>query len=222
MRLLKDHDQAVASDTSLQLHPDTLRLVDEEDAKHTGTPKLPTSTFTLLSGGAQGAEAEFGSCAEKHGLTEMTFSFEGRRTERVRGLVNLSENELKQGEVSSAYLRQHMHRTYPETPLMRKVLQSIYHQVNSASEVYVVGVIQADATVKGGTGWAAELARHWKKPVRVYCQEKKCWHEWKEGAWVKVADPVIRTTRFTGTGTRFLSDDGRAAIRSLFERSFVR
>jgi hypothetical protein len=221
VRLLKDHDQPVASDTHLHLHADTLRLVTEgEDAA--AAPKLPPNAYTLLSGGAQGAEAEFGALAEKYGLGETTFSFDGRRTERTRGLVNLSDNELKQGEVSSAYLRAHMHRSYPETPLMRKVLQSIYHQVNSAGEVFVVGIIQPDHTVKGGTGWAAELARHWKKPVHVYCQERKCWHEWKDAGWVKTADPVIRSTRFNGTGTRFLSDEGRAAIRSLFERSFAR
>jgi hypothetical protein len=218
VRLLKDHDSPAPVDTHLHLHPDTLHLVAEGEAP---TPsKLPPAGYTLLSGAAAGAEAEFGTCAERHGLAELNFSFAGRATERARGLVMLSETELRQGEVSSSYLTKHMHRTYPETPLFRKVLQSIWHQVNTTGEVFAVGVIQADQTVKGGTGWAAELARHMDKPVHVYDQDKKGWFRWHAGTWVDAGAPVVQKTRFTGTGTRFLTEDGRAAIRALFERSF--
>ncbi|HKA91413.1 MAG TPA: hypothetical protein VKE22_27310 [Haliangiales bacterium] len=218
LRLLKDHGDAVPPDTHLVLHADTMRIVTEEEDRR--RPTLPPAAFTLLSGGAPGAEAEFGACAEKHGLAEMNFTFVGRPTERTRGLYTLSESELRQGDVSSSYLRAHMHRKYPETPLFRKVLQSIWHQVSSAGQVFCVGVIQPDDTVKGGTGWAAELARHWTKPVHVYDQEKKGWFAWDGGKWAKEDAPLIQKTRFTGTGTRFLTDDGREAIRSLFERSF--
>jgi hypothetical protein len=31
----------------------------------------------LFSGGAAGAEAEFGACAERHGVEEVNFTFEG-------------------------------------------------------------------------------------------------------------------------------------------------
>ena len=134
--------------------------------------------------------------------------------------MTLSDTELKLGEVSTSYLSTHMHRTYPETPLFRKVLQSIWHQVNTAGEVFAIGVIQTDNTVKGGTGWAAELARHQEKSVHVYDQEKRSWHRWSGSTWVVESEPVISKTRFTGTGTRFLSADGKAAIRALFERSF--
>jgi hypothetical protein len=219
VRLLKDHDAPAPVDTPLHLHPDTLSLFNDGEAPHTVTAHMPAAAHTLLSGGAAGAEAEFGSCAEKWGLAEINFSFTGRSTERDRGLVVLSENELKQGDVSSSYVQAHMHRKYPETPLFRRVLQSIWHQVNTTGEVFAVGVLQKDNTVKGGTGWAAELARHMDKSVHVYDQEQKCWFRW-QGGWVAEKDPVITKTRFTGTGTRFLSDDGRDAIRALFQRSF--
>ena len=100
------------------------------------------------------------------------------------------------------------------------MLQSIWHQVNSTGEVFAIGVIQADNTVKGGTGWAAELARHWEKTVHVYDQDKKAWFRWAGSSWTEEPAPVIGRTRFTGTGTRFLTEDGRNAIRALFERSF--
>lgn len=219
VRLLKDHSEVPPPDTHLILHVDTMRLLTDADAQ-SATPKMPTGAYTLLSGAAAGSEAEFGACAEAWGLGEVNFSFTGRAVEHTRGLVTLSDAELVQGDVSSAYLKAHMHRTYPQTPLFRKVLQSIWHQVNSAGEVFAVGVILPDKTVKGGTGWAAELGRHEKKPVHVFDQEKRAWYTWQGGDWVAEKDPVVSRTRFCGTGTRFLTGDGKAAIRALFERSF--
>src|SRR5690606_15554262 len=118
--------------------------------------------------------------------------------------------ELAQGAVSQVYMEAHMHRRYPATPLFQKTLQSIWHQVNTSQEVFAVGLILPDDTVKGGTGWAAELARVWHKPVHVYDQERRGWFLWQDKEWVPVQDPVISARRFTGTGTRYLSDHGRA------------
>jgi hypothetical protein len=181
---------------------------------------LHPAAYTLLSGGAPGAETEFGECAEKWGLQEQNFSFKGRSSGRTRGLVELSEAELRQGEVSKSYLSAQLHRTFPATPTFQNMLKTIWHQVSTASQVFVIGTVLPDGTVKGGTGWAAELARHWKKPVFVFDQEKHGWLTWNENAWSKIDPPSITKTRFTGTGTRFLSDEGKAAIHALFERSF--
>ncbi len=220
VRLLKDHDDTTARDTRLRLRPDTLRLVtDEEDERP--APSFPPSAYTVLSGAAIGAEAEFGACAERWGVQEVNFSFAGRgEVARTRGLVQLTDSELEQGAVNDAYLIAHMHRSYPNTPLFRKVLQSIWHQVNTAGEVFVVGLIQPDQTVKGGTGWAAELGRRIEKSVYCFDQERRAWFAWRDGAWAEVETPKITRLRFAGTGTRFLSDAGRTAIRELFEKSF--
>ncbi len=218
LRLLKDHDNEAPHGTHLTLHPDTLRLKFDGDSKT--TTKLPNSAFTLMSGGAQGAEQLFGEQAEKHGVSEVTYSFAGRNAKRNRGLVNLSEDELSEGTVSPIYVQAQMHRTYPNTPLFRKTLASIWHQVTTAGEVFTVGWIKEDDTVKGGTGWAAELGRHWNKPVHVYDQERKGWFTWDGNAWVAEEPPRITSRRFTGTGTRFLTDEGRQAIEELFARSF--
>ena len=175
---------------------------------------------TVTVAGVRGAEAEFGACAEKYGLTEKTFSFKGHEIERKRGLVLLSDDELTRRQVSALYLKAHMHREFPNTDLFRRVLASIWHQVSSANEVFAVGVILDNKTVMGGTGWAVELAKNFTLPLWVFDQEKKSWFTWKNGDWHKTADPVISGRRFTGSGTRLLSDDGRKAIRALFERSF--
>jgi hypothetical protein len=113
-----------------------------------------------------------------------------------------------------------MHRSYHDTPLFKKVLQTIWHQVNHGQEIYVVGKILPDQTVKGGTGWGAEFAKLCNKPLFVFDQERAGWFRFAADAFEPAKDPVIRHPHFCGTGTRFLGTDGAAAITELFERSF--
>ena len=174
----------------------------------------------LYSGAAAGAEAAFGVTAERYGIAEVNYSFEGHKDARNRGLRVLTNAELQQGDVSLSYVSKLMHRKYRDTPLFRKVLQSIWHQVNSGQEIYVVGSILEDGTVKGGTGWGAEFAKLCNKPLFVFDQPKNGWFRWASEAWVAESEPVVRHPHFTGTGTRFLEDNGQDAIYALFERSF--
>ncbi len=176
--------------------------------------------FVLYSGGAKGAEACFGELAEKYGLTEVNYSFEGHPIERTRGIRYLTNQELAQKDVSIAYVSKLMNRTYSRAPIFRKVLQTICWQVTSGMEVYVVGHILEDNTVKGGTGWGAEYAKICNKPLFVFDQVKDAWFQWMEGEWQQVQAPAISSQYFTGTGTRFLEDNGRKALEDLFERSF--
>ena len=107
----------------------------------------------LFSGGAKGSEAAFGAIAEEHGIEEVNFSFEGHSIERQRGLRVLNHEELLRGMSAWNMCLDLMNRRYTETPTLRKLLQSIWYQVNSGQEIYVIGEILEDRTVKGGTGW---------------------------------------------------------------------
>jgi len=176
----------------------------------------------LYSGAANGAESAFGAAAETRGIPEVNFTFEGHNDARSRGIRVLTPEELKLGDVSLAYVSRLMHREYRDTPLFKRVLQSIWHQVNNGQEIYVVGRILEDGTVKGGTGWGAEFAKLCNKPLFVFDQAADAWRRWDGGgsAWVTADAPVITHPHFAGTGTRFLEDNGRKAIDELFTRSF--
>ncbi len=174
----------------------------------------------LFSGGAQGAEAEFGANAERLGIDEVNFSFEGHTHVRDRGLRILTHEELLSGDVSLAYVSKLMNRRFSEGPAFRKVLQTIWHQINSGQEIYVIGKILPDQTVKGGTGWGAEFAKLCNKPLHVFDQDRDGWFHWTGEAWAEASGPVITHPSFTGTGTRFLEDNGKRAIEALFQRSF--
>jgi hypothetical protein len=60
--------------------------------------------------------------------------------------------------------------------------------VNAASQVFVVAPSMDDGTVRGGTGWGAELARLWKKPLFVFDQQKHGWFRWNDKSW-EIASP---------------------------------
>lgn len=174
----------------------------------------------LFSGAAAGAEAAFGAAAERHGVQEVNFSFAGHKDARTRGLRVLTPEELAHGDVSLSYVGRLMHRQYPQTPLFRKVLQSVWHQVNAAREVFVVGRINDDDTVKGGTGVAAEYAKFFNKPLHVFDQQRDGWFRWTGERFEAGGAPTIEQAYFAGTGTRFLEDNGRTAIDELFARTF--
>ena len=65
----------------------------------------------LFSGGAAGAEAEFGACAERHGVEEVNFTFDGHRDARSRGIRVLTHEELEHGDL-------------PPYDILRKLMQT--------------------------------------------------------------------------------------------------
>src|SRR5262249_7338596 len=108
LRLLKDHDNKDLADLHLRLDPHSMRIIDEDVPPPSTKPKDPRR-FRLYSGGARGAEAAFGACAEKIGMSEVHFSFAGHRfLERSRGVVVLDESELKKGDFSLVYVSKHL------------------------------------------------------------------------------------------------------------------
>ena len=181
---------------------------------------LKKENCTLYSGGLHGAESYFGDMAEKWGVKEVNFSFAGHKVNRSNNLVLLSDEELKRGDISMELASKMMGRQYYESETIRKVLQTIFHMVNSGHQIFVVGTIMDDNTVKGGTGWAVELAKLFNRPVSVYGQVRKEWYSWRDGKWV-ADSPRIQHETFVGSGTRYLTDDGRQAIAQLFEDSFA-
>ncbi|MBX3043659.1 MAG: hypothetical protein KIT33_02895 [Candidatus Kapabacteria bacterium] len=174
----------------------------------------------LFSGAAPGAEAHFGTTAEKFGIEEVNFSFEGHEHSRLRGIRILNHEELKQGDISLTYASKIMNREYPKTPTFRKILQTIWYQINNGQEIYVIGKILDDKTVKGGTGWGAEFGKICNKPLFVFDQDENRWFKWNKEDWISVNEPLISSGHFTGTGTRLLKENGKKAIEDLFKRSF--
>ncbi|MDR0476966.1 MAG: hypothetical protein LBH14_03375 [Desulfobulbaceae bacterium] len=175
---------------------------------------------TFYSSGLKGAETAFGEAAEKAGVNEVIFSFDGHKLCREKNAVILSQEDLERGDISMELASRMMNRTYYETEKIRKVLQTIFHMVNHGHQVFVVGAIQEDGSVKGGTGWAVELAKMFNRPLHVFDQPTKKWFTWKNKDGWQEDNPRIEYDTFVGSGTRYLSEAGHSAITQLFADSF--
>ena len=178
--------------------------------------------FILFSGGAPGAEAEFGACAERHGIEEVNFTFDGHNEARRRGVRVLNHEELQAGDVSLEYVSRLMHRRYTDSPTIRKVLQTLWYQVNNGQEIYVIGV---------DPGRRDRARRHrLGRRVREAVQQAAVRLRSGQGRLVRVDRratgrprqdaPTITHPHFTGTGTRKIHDNGKRAIEELFTQSF--
>ena len=174
---------------------------------------------TLISGGHKGAEAEFGRAAKRWEIEQTTLSFAGHSMEWPVNVRVLSADELAAGDVSMEIVSKRMGRTYHQADLIRRVTQSLFHMVNPAYQIFAIGWIQPDDTVKGGTGWGVELAKLFNRSLHVFDQGRNEWFTWRDGHWIPDS-PSIGEKIFAGTGTRNLTDEGRAAIAALFERAF--
>jgi KaiC/GvpD/RAD55 family RecA-like ATPase len=218
--LLKDHDSDKREELHLRLDHHTMRVIDEHLPPKVQRPH-GGRRHRLVSGGGKGAEAEFGACAERWGLVEINFSFDGHRSlVRRRGVRVLEDSELEQGDFSLVYASGRLKRKLSEIPQVRRVLQTIWHQVTQARQVFAIGALQPDGTLRGGTGWGAELARLWDKPLYVFDQSKEAWFHWTGSEWHPADQPVISSEVFAGIGTQHLTPKAKEAIVELFRRSF--
>ena len=180
---------------------------------------LTPDKVTVYAGGHKGTEEYFGQTAEKWGIQEVTFNFEGHSIARDRGLKVLSDEELSQGGVSPDIIKKRMEREFAQTALMQKIFQVMFHIVNNGYQVFAAGWLLSNGTVKGGTGWAVELARLFNRPVHLFEQERKEWVSWVNNEWV-TDEPLICHKTVAVTGTRNLSDEAKKAIDELFASSF--
>ena len=172
----------------------------------------------LYHGGHKGAEAAFSRAAEEWGITETTLSFEGHEMERAKNVEVLDDEKLQEGRVSMEFVFQVLGRRFHTGKGIRRVIKLMFHAIVRSDELFAVGWIQDDETVKGGTGWGVELAKLFNRTVHVLDQEKKKWFTWQKHGWCESV-PMLPQGSFSATGTRHLTAAGQHAIEDLFERS---
>ena len=197
LQLLKDHDNTDLSELNLRLDPATMRVVDEDLPPHSNKPR-DASRFHLYSGGARGAEAEFGRSAERWGVGETHFSFDGHPfLERERGVVILDDDELKRGDFSLVYASHRLHRQLSQILNIKRILQTSWHQISRSNEVFVVVLCRTALCARHRLGRRA--ARPWSKPVCLFDQEKGSWFRWDAVRWREEAELRNERTTFAAS-----------------------
>lgn len=178
------------------------------------------------SGGCPGADIAWEREGEKYGVKTISYSFHNHVHEGKNPKI-LTVDELAEGwfhvKLADKTLKKNVESL--DSPYMRNLLCRNWFQVKNAERVIAIieGFITED-TVKGGTGWAVQMAIDSDKPVFVYYQHPM------GGGWFRYM-PVVGfesmrgdipelAENFAGIGTRNLNMYGEDAIRRVYYESF--
>lgn len=164
------------------------------------------------SGGAIGADYEWGCQGAKYGVVTRHY-WHGKRT--PHGNVRITEEEYEEGRQHVLHANRVLHRR-PEKYM--DLLARDWCQVKYAEAVFAIAYLDR-GVVKGGTGWAVQMAIDEGKPVWLYDQEWEQWLTYKNGEWVGCDVPVL-TKNFAGVGSRNINERGIKAIGEVFKKTF--
>ena len=135
---------------------------------------MQRSDFILFSGGAPGAEAEFGANAERLGIEEVNFTFEGHSHVRQRGLRFLNHEELLTGDVSLEYVSKLLNRRYTDSPDDPEgAPEHLVSRSTAARKSTSSARSSTTAPSRAAPGWGAEFAKLCNKPLFVFDQEQE-------------------------------------------------
>jgi hypothetical protein len=176
-----------------------------------------------LSGGAVGADLQFGMCAGMAGHTVFHFNFRGHRSKAPKSeQVVLTPEQLVQADEHLVAANRKLGRAFPtSSDFVNNLLRRNYWQIRDTQSVYAVAGIDPKGLLYGGTAWAVQMFidRFYGGacPVYVFDQEKDGWFTWNGSTWDRLDDqPPAPDGVWTGIGTsKNLLDNGKNAIRRL-------
>lgn len=180
-----------------------------------------------LSGGAEGADLQFGMVCGIAGMTVIHWSFKKHKTNApAQEVVLLDESQLKDADALLKQASLKLKKYFPPKSIyVRNLLRRNYYQVAWSDSVYAVATIKG-GLVQGGTGWAVEIFKNrfanMACPCYVFCQEAGYWNEWNGTEWERIYEPPMPSGIFAGIGTRDLNVLGKMAIRVLMNYKNVR
>lgn len=176
-------------------------------------------TPICLSGGAEGADLQWGLCAGKAGHQVYHFIFEGHRSKAPESeKVVLTQDMLLRADPFLHKANETMKRRFPSSNgFVNSLLRRNHYQVRDAGSLYAVSTIGKDGLVSGGTSWAVQMFLDQfgaDACCYVFDQVRLQWFSW-QGLWVAIDAPPVPTGIWAGIGTRELTSEGKDAIRAL-------
>lgn len=165
------------------------------------------------SGGAVGSDSYWGAIGEKYGVVSEHYYY-GNKT--PNGNHQITQEQFEEGKEHVLKANETLHRR-PDAYM--NLLSRNYAQVKNADAIFAVGHLK-NGIVDGGTGWAVQMAIDDNKPVYVYDQIRKQWFANLNGSWQVFSGIPKLTKNFAGIGTRELNQDGKDAIKQVYENTF--
>ena len=188
--------------------------------------------YICHSGGCPGADMEWEREGEKYGVKTIAYSFHNHVQEGKNPKI-LTVDELAEGWFHVKLADKNLQKNVEslDSPYMRNLLCRNWFQVKNAEAVFAIsnGFLTKD-TVKGGTGWAVQMAVDCDKPVFVFYQDAM------GGGWFRYM-PIVGfeslrgeiprlsenfdVINFAGIGTRDINEYGRDAIKRVYHETFT-
>lgn len=165
------------------------------------------------SGGAVGSDSYWGAIGEKYGVVSEHYYY-GNKT--PNGNHQITQEQFEEGKEHVLKANETLHRR-PDAYM--NLLSRNYAQVKNADAIFAVGHLK-NGIVDGGTGWAVQMAIDDNKPVYIYDQVRKQWFSNINGQWQVFSGIPKLTKNFAGIGTRELNQDGKDAIKQVYENTF--
>lgn len=178
-----------------------------------------------LSGGADGADLQWGMLSENLGHVVIHWGFVGYRTNAPKEhVVVLNEDQLKEADPYLERASKGLKRYWPaSSEYTRNLLRRNWFQINQTQSVYAVAPTDHDMSIKGGTAWAVQMYLdrfiHDSEPLEkcqcyLFDMSSNCWWQWK-GDWKIISQPPKPAGIWTGIGSRDLSTTAKWRMRKL-------
>lgn len=196
---------------------------------------LDSNANWCLSGGADGADIQWGMVAGSVGHGVIHFSFKGHATMAPPSeVVTLTERQMMEADSHCRRANKTLRRRFPAKSVkVTNLLRRDWFQVETAQSCYgistferpleptiPVGTVLRDLRVKGGTAWAVQMfidRHHGACPCFVFDQVSCDWFQWVGDGWQRIYEPPRPTGIYAGVGARDLLPMGKLAIRVLLD-----
>lgn len=183
-------------------------------------------TDICLSGGAEGADTAWGEAAKAAGHDVRHYVFGGINKKHAYPRFYLNWCELLQAEPHLKKANETLKRgNFPyKSEYVINLLRRNYWQVKNTERVYAVAPLDLNKQqVRGGTGWAVQMAIDLGVPeIYVFDTVKSMWftYVWKpyDCFAVNPSMPPKPHGRYTGIGSREITEAGLAAIKQVYQQ----
>lgn len=174
-----------------------------------------------FSGGAIGADTQWGHSATRDGHKVIHYSFDGHKTNVDPSTVfRLSQAQLNRADKDLARASKTLKRSTGKNLFVKNLLRRNWWQIINTHAVYAVSTIDQNNQVTGGTAWAIEMAIMKMVPkIYVFDQNAALWYNWdySDNIWNNIKNkPEQPLGKWTGIGTRDLNSRGIEAIKKCF------
>jgi hypothetical protein len=181
--------------------------------------------YTNHSGGCDGADMCWENEGLQYGVTSVAYSFYNHKQHSQNQHI-LNRKQLDEGwrnvMIAEKTLRRGLNTK--QSFYVRNLVSRNWFQVKHADAIFAISafVNEEHNEVKGGTGWAVQMAIDNNKPIFFFDQESNEWYEYSysdEKFLVMEYLPTL-TENFAGIGSRELTKIGKSAIKQLYEYNF--